>query len=41
VRVDDVIGLRLTTAGGSTTDARLLAPTEVNRIEGTVELGVD
>ena len=41
VRVDDVIGLRLTTAGGSTTDARLLAPTEVNRIEGTVELTVD
>ncbi|RXK48520.1 hypothetical protein [Halorientalis pallida] len=40
LRADDVVGLRLTTAGGSTTDARLLAPTDVMEIEGTVEFGV-
>jgi archaellin len=40
LRTDDVVSLRLTTAGGSTTDARLLAPTDVMEIEGTVELTV-
>lgn len=40
LRTDDVVSLRLTTPGGSTTTARLLAPTEVNEIEGTVELTV-
>ncbi|AQL42042.1 hypothetical protein BV210_04620 [Halorientalis sp. IM1011] len=41
LREDDVVGLRLRTAGGSTTDARLLAPDDVMKIEGTVELTVD
>ncbi|WP_424019802.1 hypothetical protein ACOZ4N_10100 [Halorientalis pallida] len=40
LRTDDVVSLRLTTAGGSTTTARLLAPTDVLDIEGTVELTV-
>jgi archaellin len=41
VREDDVVGLRLTTAGGSTTSVRLLAPADVTEIEGTVELTID
>lgn len=40
VRKDDVIGLRLTTISGSTTNARLLAPEDVAKIEGTVDLTV-
>lgn len=40
LREDDVVGLRLTTAGGSTTTVRLLAPDDVMEIEGTVELPV-
>ena len=40
LREDDVVSLRLETTGGSTTDARLLAPTDVMEIEGTVELTV-
>ncbi|MFB6083147.1 MAG: hypothetical protein ABEJ94_02755 [Halorientalis sp.] len=41
LRDDDVVALRLTTAGSSTTDARLLVPRDVTEIEGTVALTVD
>jgi archaellin len=41
LRRDDVVSLRLTTADESTTTVRLLAPSDVMKIEGTVALTVE